>query len=478
MTLPVILIVDDDSSFRRVLEYQLKEAGYGVISAEDGRKALDAFSQNRISAILTDLDMPELLGSDLLKAIKQQSPDTPVIVITAYGTIDSAVEAMQAGAFHYLTKPVNKDVLLHTLDKALKFSGLVTENRNLREAVSAQFKFEGIAGSSQAMRRVIEQAMHIARVDTTVLITGESGTGKEILAKAIHYNSSRSGRPFVVINCGAIPDALLESELFGYRKGAFTGAMTNKEGKFEAAEGGSVFLDEIGDLPLHLQVKVLRAVQENEIDIIGTNKPRKIDVRIIAATNRDLRQMMADGEFRQDLYYRLNVAPLHIPPLRDRKEDIPLLAHSFIERICGRFGRPPVKMGNQILRKLEHHSWPGNVRELENAIERLIVFAQNDTARMEDLPEEILQPQLSVGKAVIRIPAEGISLPELDRELIVTALEKNQWNQTRAAEFLHITRNVLVYRMQKYRLGPYKDMPPDSSVNMQDEDDSGSTSQS
>ena len=273
MTAPAILIADDDASFRRVLEYQLKEAGFSVVSAEDGKKALEAFSQNRIHAVLTDLDMPELSGSGLLEAIKRQAPDTPVIVITAYGTIDSAVDAMKAGAYHYLTKPINRDVLLHTLGQALKFSGLVTENRNLREAVSAQFAFEGIAGSSQGMRRVIEQATHLARVDTTVLITGESGTGKEILAKAIHYNGPRKGRPFVVVNCGAIPDTLLESELFGYRKGAFTGATTNKEGKFEAAEGGSVFLDEIGDLPAHLQVKVLRVVQENEIDIVGANKP-------------------------------------------------------------------------------------------------------------------------------------------------------------------------------------------------------------
>ena len=471
MTAPAILIADDDASFRRVLEYQLKEAGYSVVSAEDGKKALDAFSQNRIHAVLTDLDMPELSGSGLLEAIKRQAPDTPVIVITAYGTIDSAVDAMKSGAYHYLTKPINRDVLLHTLDQALKFSGLVTENRNLREAVSAQFTFDGIAGSSQGMRRVIEQATHLARVDTTVLITGESGTGKEILAKAIHYNSPRKGRPFVVVNCGAIPDTLLESELFGYRKGAFTGATTNKEGKFEAAEGGSVFLDEIGDLPVHLQVKVLRVVQENEIDIVGASKPHRVDVRILAATNRDLRLMMNDGQFRQDLYYRLNVAPLHVPPLRERKEDIPVLVHFFVERICKRFGRAPVGIGNKILRKLESYSWPGNVRELENTIERLIVFSQGDAARIEDLPEEIAQPQLAVGKAVLHVPPEGISLADLDRELIITALERNQWNQTRAADFLHISRNVLVYRMQKYRLGPYKDIPPDASLSPPDGDE-------
>jgi DNA-binding NtrC family response regulator len=461
MAAPAILIADDDASFRRVLEYYLKEAGFNVVPAEDGKKALESFAQGHFHAVLTDLDMPDLSGTDLLRVIKRQSPDTPVIVITAYGTIDSAVEAMRAGAFHYLTKPINRDVLLHTLDRALKFSGLVTENRNLREAVSAQFRFEGIIGTSQAMRRTIEQATHLARVDTTVLITGESGTGKELLAKAIHYNSERNGKPFIVVNCGAIPDTLLESELFGYRKGAFTGATTNKEGKFEAADGGTVFLDEIGDLPAQLQVKVLRVVQEGEIDIVGTNKPRKVDVRIIAATNRDLRRMMADGEFRQDLYYRLNVAPLHVPPLRNRREDIPLLVHYFLERICRRFGRPPVEIGNRILDKLKSYAWPGNVRELENTIERLIVFARDDKARPDDLPEEMVQPQLTVGKAVLHLPPEGISLADLDKELILAALERNQWNQTRTADFLHITRNVLVYRMQKYRLGPYKDLPPD-----------------
>ncbi len=470
MVAPAVLIADDDPSFRRVLEYYMKEAGFSVVSAEDGKKAFESFSQNRIHAVLTDLDMPELSGNELLKRIKEQSPDTPVIVITAYGTIDSAVDAMRAGAFHYLTKPVNRDVLLHTLDQALKYSGLVMENRNLREAVSEQFRFEGIIGTSRGMRRSIEQAIHLARVDTTVLITGESGTGKEILAKAIHYNSARSGKPFIVINCGAIPDTLLESELFGYRKGAFTGATTNKEGKFEAADGGTVFLDEIGDLPGQLQVKVLRVVQESEVDVLGLSKPRKVDVRIIAATNRDLRQMMADGGFRQDLYYRLNVAPLHVPPLRERKEDIPLLVRYFLERVCKRFGRPPITIENRILQKMRSYVWPGNVRELENTVERLVVFAQDEAARLEDLPEEILQPQLAIGKAVFHIPPEGISLAELDRELIVEALERNQWNQTRAADFLHISRNVLVYRMQKYRLGPYRDLPADEPSSLPEQE--------
>jgi DNA-binding NtrC family response regulator len=471
MTASTLLIVDDDSSFLRVLEYQLKQAGYDVLKAENGKKALEIFSQNHCHAVLTDLDMPELSGNELLKAVKEQSPDTPVIVITAYGTIDSAIEAMKAGAFHYLTKPVNQDAMLHSLDQALKFARLVTENRNLREAVSSVFRFEGLVGSSKSMQRIIDQATQLARVDTTVLITGESGTGKEILSKAIHYNSARNGKPFVVINCGAIPDTLLESELFGYRKGAFTGAVANKTGKFEAADGGTVFLDEIGDLPASLQAKVLRVVQENEIDVIGENKPRKVNVRIIAATNRDIRQMVADGQFRQDLYYRLNVAPLQLPPLRERREDIPFLVRLFAERICKRFGKPPVTISNSILRKLEMHTWPGNIRELENTVERLIVFSRDDVADLNDLPEEILQPQLQIGKVVLSIPPEGISMAELEKELVIAALERNQWNQTRASEFLRISRNVLIYRMQKYRLGPYKDLLPDSIPDSQDQED-------
>lgn len=470
MTAPTVLIADDDASFRRVLEYQLKQAGYDVLKAEDGRKALEIFSQHRCHAVLTDLDMPGISGNELLKEIKRQSPDTPVIIITAYGTIDSAVEAMRAGAFHYVTKPINRDAVLHTLEQALKFSGLIEENRNLRQAISSSFRFEGIVGGSKAMQRVIDQATQLARVDTTVLITGESGTGKEILAKSIHYNSPRSGKPFVVINCGTIPDTLLESELFGYRKGAFTGAATSKTGKFEAADGGTVFLDEIGDLQPQLQVKILRVVQENEMDVIGESSPRKVDVRIIAATNRDLRQMAADGHFRQDLFYRLSVAPLHLPPLRERREDIPLLVKSFVDRICRRFGKPAVDIGNPILRKLEMHSWPGNVRELENVVERLIVFSKDNKADINDLPEEMLHPQMTAGRAVLSIPPEGLSMADVERDLVLAALERNQWNQTRAAAFLQISRNVLVYRMQKYRLGPYRDLPPDAAIAPPDEE--------
>jgi DNA-binding NtrC family response regulator len=468
-----ILVVDDDPSFRRVLEYQLKEAGYNVSCAADGKKGLELFSEGLYQAVLTDLEMPELSGGELLRQVKKQAPDTPVIVITAFATVDSAVDAMKAGAFHYLTKPLNRDALLHTLRNALEFAGLVSENRNLREAVSAAFKFEGIVGTAPSMRRLVEQATQLARVDTTVLISGESGTGKEVFAKSIHFNSARKGRPFVVINCGAIPETLLESELFGYRKGAFTGAVGNKIGKFETADGGTVFLDEIGELPLSLQVKVLRVVQENEIDVLGENKSRKVDIRILAASNRDLRQMAGEGQFRQDLYYRLNVAPLHVPALRDRKEDIPLLVRFFLERICRRYGRPQAALGKGVLEKLTRYGWPGNVRELENAIERLMVFSQNDIIEVKDLPEEILHPQLTVGNAVLHIPPEGVSMAQVEKELVLTALERNQWNQTRAANFLRISRNVLIYRMQRYRLGPYKDLPADAPLAAEDGDDAG-----
>jgi two-component system NtrC family response regulator len=469
MNVPTILIVDDDASFRRVLEYQLNEAGYKTALAENGEKALQLFSETPCDLVLTDLEMPEITGAELLEQIKQHSPDTPVIVITAFGTIDSAVDAMKLGAFHYLTKPVNRDELLHTVGNALKFAGLILENRNLREAVSVAFRFEGIVGNSDAMRKVIEQATQLARVDTTVLITGDSGTGKEVLAKSIHFNSTRNRKPFIVINCGAIPDTLLESELFGYRKGAFSGATSNKIGKFETADGGTVFLDEIGELPLPLQVKVLRVVQESEIDVIGESRPRKVNIRIVAASNRDLKQMTADGEFRQDLYYRLNVAQLYLPALRERKGDIPILARFFMERICKKYARAPITIGRDVLRKLESYSWPGNVRELENGMERLAVFSQGNTADMKDLPEEILNPKLAVGNAVFRIPAEGVSMPQLERQLVITALERNRWNQTHAANFLGISRNVLIYRMQKYRLGPYKDASSDAQTETVDE---------
>ena len=396
MSRPSILIVEDDASFRRVLEYQLNKAGYETTIAENGERALELFSEHRYQVVLTDLNLPELNGEEVLRQIKQQSPDTPVIILTAYASVESAVEAMKLGAFHYLTKPLNGDELLLTVGNALKFAELAMENRNLRKAVSSAFKFGGIIGASKVMRKVLDQASQLAGVDATVLITGESGTGKEIMARSIHFNSPRYRKPFMVVNCGAIPDTLLESELFGYQKGAFTGATSNKTGKFEAANGGTVFLDEIGELPLPLQVKVLRVVQENAIDVIGENKPRKVDVRIIAASNRDLTQMSADGEFRQDLYYRLNVAPLYLPALRERKEDIPLLARYFVERICNKHGRPTISFGGDVLSKLERYHWPGNVRELENCIERLVIFSKEGVVDVKDLPEEIQSPQLPV----------------------------------------------------------------------------------
>jgi two-component system NtrC family response regulator len=464
-----ILIVEDDASFRRVLEYQLTEAGYETTIAESGERALELFSEHRYQVVLTDLNLPKLSGEEVLKQIKQQSPDTPVIILTAFASIESAVEAMKLGAFHYLTKPVNSDELLLAIGNANKFAELAMENRNLREAVSSAFKFAGIIGSSKAMRKVLDQAALLANVDSTVLITGESGTGKEIMAKSIHFNSARSRKPFMVVNCGAIPETLLESELFGYQKGAFTGAASNKIGKFEAANGGTVFLDEIGELPFLMQVKVLRVVQENEIDVIGESKSRKVNVRIIAASNRDLKQMSADGEFRQDLYYRLNVAPLHLPALRERKEDIPLLARFFAERICKKHSRAPITLGRDVLQKLEEYHWPGNVRELENCIERLTIFSKEGVVEPKDLPEEIQSPQLAIGNAIFRIPPNGISMSQLEKQLVITALERNQWNQTHAAKFLGISRNVLVYRMQKYRLGPYKDLP-DLQADEADED--------
>jgi two-component system response regulator AtoC len=311
------------------------------------------------------------------------------------------------------------------------------------------------------MRTVLDRAERLAGVDSTVMITGESGTGKEIVAKAIHFNSHRSSKPFVIINCGAIPDTLLESELFGYRKGAFSGADRNKIGKFEAADGGTIFLDEISELPLPLQVKVLRVVQENEINMIGENTSRKVDVRIIAASNRDLKKMVDNDSFRQDLYYRLNVAPVHVPPLRERREDIPLLARFFMEQICKKQDRSPIVLGGDVLRKLENYNWPGNVRELKNCMERLAIFSQTGSAEVKDLPEEIRSKPIVTGDAVFQVPPDGVSLPELDKQLVIAALEHHRWNQTHAAKFLGISRNALIYRMQKYDLDAKADLSQD-----------------
>ncbi len=440
-----ILIIDDDTSLRRVLEYNLQEEGYEVQAASSGEEGLYLFRQSQPNLVITDMKMSGMDGLMVLKSIKERSPETLVIIITAFGTVDVAVEAMKAGAYDYITKPFNRDELKLTAKKALQFSGLTEENKRLKSALSDRADFRTIVGSSKEMEKVFEVIRKVADTEAAVLITGESGTGKELVARSIHANSSRRDAPFVAINCAAIPRDLLESELFGHVKGAFTGAVRDKTGKFQLAEGGTLFLDEVGELPLELQPKLLRALQEKEVEPVGGTKIQKLDVRVVSATNLNVDKAIADGTFREDLYYRLSVIPLHLPPLRERRKDIPLL----IKYFCGKHGSDKISFDKDALHTLVMYSWPGNVRELENTVERLLIMRNSDVINIDELPEKLLENGAS-GSAILKLPDEGYSLEQLEREVVVEALERNSWNQTAAARFLRIPRHTLIYRIEKY----------------------------
>jgi DNA-binding NtrC family response regulator len=441
-----VLVIDDDISFRRVLEYNLQEEGYEVITATGGDEGLRLFDEHGPDLVITDMKMPGMDGLQVLKGIKERSPETLVIIITAFGAVDAAVEAMKLGAYDYITKPFNRDELKLVVRKALQLSTLVEENRQLRTELADRTDFRNMVGISKGMEKVFEMVRKVADTEATVLITGESGTGKELVAKAIHTLSSRRGAPFVAINCAAIPRDLLESELFGHVKGAFTGAVRDKRGKFQLATGGTLFLDEVGELPTDLQPKLLRALQERVVEPVGGEAPEKIDVRIVAATNMELEEEISAGKFREDLYYRLAVIPIHLPPLRSRKEDIPLLLRHF----AAKHGCANVTFSAEILESLANYTWPGNVRELENTVERLLIMRNNDTIPLDDLPEKILVGGKAGDRRIINLPEEGYSLEKLEREIVVEALERNNWNQTSAARFLRIPRHVLIYRMEKY----------------------------
>ncbi|MBI4486429.1 MAG: sigma-54-dependent Fis family transcriptional regulator [Acidobacteria bacterium] len=457
--LQTILLIDDDDSLRRVVEYNLHEEGYRVVTAADGTTGLQAFQSQPVELVLTDIRMPEMDGLELLTRLKAMQPDLPVIVLTAHGTINSAVDAMKLGASDYLTKPFNREQLKAAVRKALDVAALTTENRNLRQMVAERFSFASMIAGSRTMRAVTETAARVAQGDTTVLLEGESGTGKELLAKAIHVHSARAKGPFVTINCGAIPEQLLESELFGHRRGSFTGAVTDKQGKFEAAHRGTIFLDEIGELPQLLQVKILRVLQEREIDKVGETRSIKVDVRVIAATNRDLEKMIADGTFRDDLYYRLAVVSIRVPPLRERADDIPLLVDHFLAKHAEKLGRQRPVVEKTVYSAFNLYSWPGNIRELENVIERALVLDEDGTIGLDDLPDRMRTREHRVANLRMELPDEGISLEDVERELLLAALEKHNWNQTRAAAYLNITRSTLVYRMEKFALHREKKEP-------------------
>jgi len=450
MTKRRVLVVDDDSSLRRVMKMQLEEAGYAVSVAEDGDAAWKMLADDPPQLIITDLRMPTT-GMDLLRRVTEAELETTVIVVTAFGTVETAVEAMKLGAYDYVTKPLDFEALVLVVHRAMERQALLEEVRTLRSALDARYGFEGIAGKSKNFLQVLDQASRVSQHDATVLIEGETGTGKELLARAIHHNSRRRSRAFVVINCGAIPRDLVESELFGHVRGAFTGALANKTGLVEAADGGTLFLDEIGELPLDTQVKLLRVLQQGELPKIGAVTPTRVDVRVIAATHRDLKAMVEDGTFREDLYYRLAVVPLRIPPLRERREDIPELIEVLFSRTRERYGLTGVSLSGGARRKLANYHWPGNVRQLENVLERLLVLASADVITEADLPEE-LKREAQVAQSWMELPEEGISLEAVERDLIRRALEKFHGNQTQAARYLDISRRTLIYRVEKYGL--------------------------
>jgi two-component system NtrC family response regulator len=442
-----VLLVDDDDSLREILRAHLKKGGYDVVALGHPQEAVDMLERERFEILVTDIKMEGLSGIELLKIARDLHPGLPVIMITGHGTIESAVESMKLGAFDYVTKPVGRDEFLHIVGNALRLGELEAENVRLRHELKGKYTFEHIIGKGESMSRVFSLMEKVIETDTTVLILGESGTGKELVARALHYNGPRTKKPFVVVNCASIPDNLMESELFGHVKGAFTGAQRDRDGKFQLANGGTLFLDEIGDLKLDLQAKLLRVLQESEVERLGEGIPRTVDVRVITATHRNLEEMIQREEFRDDLYYRISVYPIQLPPLRDRSGDLTLLVNHFIEKYSGEV---EVRFNAKALEILKEYLWPGNVRELENVVERALILKNRGELGPETLPSKIRQDAGGVFPG--DIPDDGLKLEELEVELIKKALEKAGGNQTRAAKYLGISRPTLIYRMEKYEI--------------------------
>jgi len=459
-----VLIVDDELNIRRVLSAMLAREGYEVTAAADGEQALAVLQKTPVHVVVTDLVMPRLGGLELLAQITSEFPDVPVIVITAHGTVDSAVQALKAGAFDYITKPFEQEELKKVIAKASRAHEY--ERQNVHGPAVAGEK-PPLVGGSPAMRQVYEMVAKVADSPSTVLITGESGTGKELVARELHRGSSRRDKPLIKVNCAAMPKDLVESELFGYEKGAFTGAVGSKPGRFELADGGTLFLDEIGEIPLEMQVKILRALQESEFERVGGIKTLKVDVRLITATNRDLKALIGEGRFREDLYYRLNVVPISLPPLRERKEDIPPLVEHFIAKYNQRLGKKVERVDDEAMAMLLNYAWPGNIRELENLTERSVLFAEGTVIHGSSLPDALRErapgpsvPIAAVGPLGAIAAPSGASMKEivrhaqaeLERELITRALDETGHNVTRAAKRLQISRKSLQVKMKELGL--------------------------
>ena len=449
-----ILIVEDDDHLREVLAFNLEDAGFEVTAVDDGREGERTYDSEAIDVVITDLRMPELDGMELLVSLRDRDPRAVVVMITAYGNKDRAVEAMRRGAFHYVEKPVDKRTLQAVVDRAVEYRELQRENRALREDEAPTGRDEPeIVAASPEMNEVMRRVEKVADSDATVLIRGASGTGKELVARALHHRSSRSEASFVAVNCAAIPPDLLESELFGHEKGAFTGATETSEGKFAAADGGTLFLDEIAEMSPELQSKLLRVLQEGEIDVVGGNQPRPVDVRVLAATHQPIDRLVEEGQFREDLYFRLNVVPLEIPPLRERREDIPVLFRTFLREIADE----PLSVDRSVDEALMQYDWSGNVRELKNVVERMCLLREDDTLTADDVPDAIRQDFDSQGSTDERplsfeLPDEGLDLMDLERRVIEAVLEKTDGNQSEAARYLNLPRHKLIYRMEKFGL--------------------------
>ena len=451
-----ILVVDDDPEIREGVADVLRQAGYDVDDAKDGKKAIKCIETASYDLVLTDLNLPKANGMKVLRHVLDESPDTICIILTGFGTIKGSVEAIKMGAFDYISKPVKSDEIVIVVEKALKYRHLERENILLKQQLRKKYQFENFIGDSKPIQKVFELIEKVADTDSTVLITGESGTGKELIAKAIHYNSYRRDNPMVVINCGAIPEELLESELFGHEKGAFTGAHKMRVGRFELANGGTIFLDEIGDMSPNLQVKLLRVLQEQKFERVGGTRTLEIDVRIIAATNKNLINAVNRGSFRQDLYYRLNVIPIRVPPLRHRKSDIPLLIDFFFKRIDPRKRNGIDGFSSKAEDALVAYDWPGNVRELENMVERMSILANGDKIELEDVPGSIKGKGAKIESIEVTIPKDGIvfdqAVEEYERKLILEALNETNWVKTKAAKLLNINRTTLIEKMKKKKL--------------------------
>ena len=442
-----ILLIDDDESLRRVTEYNLTEAGFSVITAGSGQAGLQKFGAANPDLVITDVKLGDIDGLEVLAAIKRASPDTPVIVITAFGSIEMAVKAMHEGAFNFITKPFDRDTLSISCNKALELKSLRSQKKQLSDEVNRLTGTAGMETANSAMAELLQTALKVAGSEATVLITGESGTGKEVMARLIHQHSPRKDNPMVAVNCTAIPENLIESELFGHVKGAFTGAVANRKGRFQTAAHGTLFLDEIGELKMDMQAKLLRAIQEREVEPVGSDKTEKVDVRIIAATNKDLQEAASQGTFREDLYYRLGVIPLHLPPLRERREDIPGLAKHFLKKLDAPRG---VRFSDKAMKLMKGYDWPGNIRELQNSVERCLILKKADIIEPEDL--NLSKSPDGDTLEIPDIPADGISLEEFEKGLIIKALQKSNGNRSQAARLLKIPRHVLIYRLEKFGL--------------------------